>query len=167
MSPAAFTGERLHAGRELFRVDLARHRAAYRFAMEQAANSHVLDLGCGSGYGTAELAEAASLVVGVDRSAPDASARRGSARYVRADLNAIPLVPALFIVLYGVALDVCNRAAIEGLLERGHERITLVTDATRPIRAERAEALLAGWRDRGIELATTAEVLGGIASGAT
>jgi SAM-dependent methyltransferase len=96
MSDAAFTGERLHAGRELFRVDLARHRAAYRFAMEQAAKSHVLDLGCGSGYGTAELAEVTSSIVGIDRSAPDASARKGPARYVRADLNAIPLVPACF-----------------------------------------------------------------------
>jgi 2-polyprenyl-3-methyl-5-hydroxy-6-metoxy-1,4-benzoquinol methylase len=96
MSDAAFTGERLHAGRELFQVDLARHRAAYRFATEQAANSHVLDLGCGSGYGTAELAEATSSVVGIDRVAPDASARKGSARYVRADLNAIPLASACF-----------------------------------------------------------------------
>jgi SAM-dependent methyltransferase len=96
MSGSAFTGERLHAGRELFRVDLARHRAAYRFAMAQAANSHVLDLGCGSGYGTTELAEVTSFVVGIDRSAPDASARKGSARYVRADLNAIPLAPACF-----------------------------------------------------------------------
>jgi 2-polyprenyl-3-methyl-5-hydroxy-6-metoxy-1,4-benzoquinol methylase len=96
MSDAAFTGERLHDGSELFRVDLARHHAAYRFAMEKAANSRVLDLGCGSGYGTAELAEATSSVIGLDRVAPDPSARGGSARYVRADLNDIPLASASF-----------------------------------------------------------------------
>ncbi len=75
--------------------------------------------------------------------------------------NTEPLVAALapeHIVLYGVALDVCNKAAVEGLLERGYTNLTVVTDATKPIRAEAAEDLLASWRKRGATLATTAEV---------
>ncbi len=96
MSESTFTGERLHEGNKLFGVDLARHRAAYRFAMERGASARVLDLGCGSGYGTAELAASVSSVVGVDRIAPDASARKGPARYVRADLNGLPLASACF-----------------------------------------------------------------------
>jgi len=63
------------------------------------------------------------------------------------------------IVLYGVALDVCVEHAVEGLWRRGHRDLTLVTDATRPIDADRGESLLQDWRGRGVELATTDEVL--------
>ena len=73
MKPRRFTGERLHAGDELFAVDLARHRAAYRYARAQIRAGRALDLGSGSGHGTAELGGAGAIVVGVDRVAPDAA----------------------------------------------------------------------------------------------
>ena len=95
-SAARFTGERLHADGELFRADLARHRAAYRFAIPHCDGGRVLDLGCGSGYGAAELAEAARLVVGIDRISPDAASRRDTTRYVRADIERPPLTAAAF-----------------------------------------------------------------------
>ncbi len=63
------------------------------------------------------------------------------------------------IVVYGVALDVCNRYAIDGLLTRGFAGIELVTDATKPIHAEDAAALLAGWEARGVKLTTTEMVV--------
>lgn len=63
------------------------------------------------------------------------------------------------IVVYGVALDVCNRAAIEGMLARGYRSITAVTDATRPIRAAAETRLLADWADRGVTLRTTNDLL--------
>lgn len=63
------------------------------------------------------------------------------------------------IVLYGVALDICNRYAIEGLLERGYERIDLVTDATKPIDANLADRLLQDWRQRGVGELTTGALL--------
>jgi SAM-dependent methyltransferase len=51
----------------------------------------VLDLGCGSGYGTASLAQESAPVAGLDRVPPDAANRRGGGRFVRADLDgAIP-----------------------------------------------------------------------------
>ncbi|MGH9379103.1 MAG: cysteine hydrolase family protein [Thermoanaerobaculia bacterium] len=81
--------------------------------------------------------------------------------------NTEPLVRALNperIVVYGVALDVCNWFAIEGLLARGLGELTLVTDATKPIHADRAEELLASWRSRGVELTTTEAVLRVVAS---
>ena len=66
------------------------------------------------------------------------------------------------IVLYGVALDVCNRHAIEGLLRhRPSARIHLVTDATRAIRPENTAALLSDWERRGVNLVTSADVLSG------
>jgi 2-polyprenyl-3-methyl-5-hydroxy-6-metoxy-1,4-benzoquinol methylase len=96
MSDAVFTGERLHEGSELFAVDLARHRAAYELARERATRGWVLDLGCGSGYGTASLAEGSARVAGIDRVAPDAASRRGKGLFVRAALEALPFPDRTF-----------------------------------------------------------------------
>jgi SAM-dependent methyltransferase len=96
VSDVAFTGERLHEGSQLFGVDLARHRAAYRYAMEQARQERVLDLGCGSGYGAAELSAGGLHIVGIDRVPPDRANRGGRARFVRGDLRSLPLRDACF-----------------------------------------------------------------------
>jgi SAM-dependent methyltransferase len=125
MRNPTFTGERLHPGSDLFAVDLVRHSAAYRFAMGLARDKRVLDLGSGSGYGTAELASVSPFVVGVDRIAPDPSARSGPVRYVRADLAHLPLLPASFDLV--VSLQVIEHledpteylAGIAGLLRPG------------------------------------------------
>ena len=45
---------------------VALHRKRYEFALPLCDGKHVLDAGCGVGYGTALLAEAARRVVGVD-----------------------------------------------------------------------------------------------------
>lgn len=42
------------------------HVATYRFAEQYTRGKRVLDYGCGSGYGSAEIAETANDVVGVD-----------------------------------------------------------------------------------------------------
>ncbi len=64
------------------------------------------------------------------------------------------------IVLYGVALDVCDKAAIEGLLERRpHTRLFAVTDAMKPIDKDVAEHLLREWGDEGVRLVKTKEVV--------
>jgi nicotinamidase/pyrazinamidase len=66
------------------------------------------------------------------------------------------------IVLYGVALDVCNRHAIEGLLQRRpRTRLFAVTDAMKPIDPSAAEHLLEEWAGRGVRLVTTEEVVDG------
>ena len=78
--------------------------------------------------------------------------------------NLLPAVDALElerIVLYGVALDVCDRYAIEGLLRlRPEIELTLVTDAVRAIDPAAGTALLEDWRRRGVRLAGNADVLG-------
>ena len=67
---AEFTGERLIPGQ--VDVDLLNeHMARYTFAVRLARGKRVLDLGCGAGYGAAELARVADRVTGVDV-APDA-----------------------------------------------------------------------------------------------
>jgi nicotinamidase/pyrazinamidase len=78
--------------------------------------------------------------------------------------NLLPVLDALAptrIILYGVALDVCDKYAIEGLLRhRSGIPITLVTDATRAIHGDAVSGLLADWQRRGVTLATSAEVTG-------
>ena len=91
MSRARFTGERLHDDLPLFGVDLARHQAAYEFAAARFVGARVLDLGCGSGAGTALLARAGAHAIGIDRVAPDAASRRTTAAFCLADLSALPL----------------------------------------------------------------------------
>lgn len=77
--------------------------------------------------------------------------------------NVLPVLDALApasIVLYGVALDVCDRYAVEGLLRhRPGIRLALVTDAVRAIHPEAGAALLRQWAGQGVSLVTSTEVL--------
>jgi SAM-dependent methyltransferase len=62
---AEFTGERLIPGE--VDIDLLNeHMARYHFAVRLARGKRVLDAGCGAGYGSAELADAAASVTGID-----------------------------------------------------------------------------------------------------
>lgn len=56
----------------------------------------MLDLGCGSGYGTASLARSHPRVVGLDRIRPDRASREGAGRFVRARLEGIPFAGRSF-----------------------------------------------------------------------
>ena len=62
---AEFTGERLIPGQ--VDIDLFNeHMARYTFAARLARGKRVLDAGCGAGYGSAELAQVAERVTGID-----------------------------------------------------------------------------------------------------
>jgi len=64
------------------------------------------------------------------------------------------------IVLYGVATDVCDKAAVEGLLERlPHARLFVVTDAVKGIDKDASAQLLKDWGDEGVRLIKTKEVV--------
>lgn len=66
------------------------------------------------------------------------------------------------VVLYGVALDVCDKYAIEGLLQRRPQsRIFAVTDAMKAIDTDAAEHLLKEWGEEGVRLVRTEEVIDG------
>ncbi len=56
----------------------------------------MLDLGCGSGYGTASLARSRPCVVGLDRIRPDRESRAGGGHFVRARLEGIPFAKRSF-----------------------------------------------------------------------
>jgi SAM-dependent methyltransferase len=56
------------------------HMASYRFAAPYTKGREVLDYGCGSGYGCAEIAVDAARVVGVDVSAEAIEHARGNFR---------------------------------------------------------------------------------------
>jgi len=61
------------------------------------------------------------------------------------------------IVVFGVATDVCDDAAIRGFLEL-QRKVTFVEDAARGLDESRVAACTAAWRDAGVEF-TTAEVV--------
>ena len=75
--------------------------------------------------------------------------------------NAEPLLEALDpdeIVLFGVATDVCDDAAIRGFLLRGR-KVRFVEDAARALDPEREARCLAFWREGGVEFGTVDEVV--------
>ena len=75
--------------------------------------------------------------------------------------NTDPLLDTLDpdeIVVFGVATDVCDDAAIRGFLTRGR-RVRFVEDAARGLDAARTGAALAAWRKGGVEFTTADEVV--------
>ena len=95
-----FTGERVIPGE--VNDDLwAEHIARYAFAARFARNDRILDIGCGTGYGTNELADRAGPVIGIDI-APDAVAyarthySAANIHVVAASATALPFVDNSF-----------------------------------------------------------------------
>src|SRR5206468_6362197 len=75
--------------------------------------------------------------------------------------NADPLLEALDpdeIVVFGVATDVCNDAAIRGFLLRGR-KVRFVEDAARGLDEERVAAATGAWRHAGVAFTTADELL--------
>ena len=62
------------------------------------------------------------------------------------------------IVVFGVATDVCDDAAILGFLQRGR-RVRFVEDASRGLDEARVAACTAVWRERGVAFTTVEEVV--------
>jgi SAM-dependent methyltransferase len=95
-----FTGERVIPAR--VDVDLwNEHLARYAFAARLAAGKRILDAGCGTGYGSAELAQRALSVTGLDI-APEAIAyarehyAAANVRFLEGSCSAMPLADAAF-----------------------------------------------------------------------
>jgi len=75
--------------------------------------------------------------------------------------NADPLLAALDpseIIVFGVATDVCDDAAILGFLQRGR-RVLFVEDAASGLDEARIAACTAVWRTRGVEFTTVDEAI--------
>jgi nicotinamidase/pyrazinamidase len=65
------------------------------------------------------------------------------------------------VIVFGVATDVCDHAAVMGLLERGR-RVAFVEDASRGLSEERVGACLAQWAEAGVRLVTTDDVVAAV-----
>lgn len=95
-----FTGERVIPGE--VNDDLwAEHTARYAFAQRYARGGRLLDLGCGTGYGVAEMARHSDLAIGIDSSA-DAVAygvrnyARAKTHFLQASADALPFADHSF-----------------------------------------------------------------------
>lgn len=93
-----FTGERVIPGQ----VDddlWNEHFARYAFARRLAKRKRVLDAGCGSGYGSAELARSAAFVLAADISSEAVAHARGhfilpNLQFLQASCTQLPLADA-------------------------------------------------------------------------
>lgn len=61
------------------------------------------------------------------------------------------------VILFGVATDVCDDAAIRGLVARGR-KVTFVADAARGLDEARTAACLAAWREAGVRFSSAADL---------
>lgn len=95
--PEPFTGERLTTavGGQV----QIEHYHRYLFARSLVAGLDVLDVASGEGYGSAQLAQVARSVIGVEYSAPTvrgaaSNFARANLRFLQADARALPFVDA-------------------------------------------------------------------------
>ena len=96
-NPEPFTGERLTSA--LDGQTQIEHYHRYLFARSLCAGLDVLDVASGEGYGSAQLAQVARSVVGVEYSeatarSAGANFRRDNLRFVQGDARALPLAGA-------------------------------------------------------------------------
>jgi nicotinamidase/pyrazinamidase len=62
------------------------------------------------------------------------------------------------IIVFGVATDVCDDAAIRGFLQRGR-RVVFVEDAAKGLDEKRTSACTSAWREQGVAFSTAEEVI--------
>jgi nicotinamidase/pyrazinamidase len=66
------------------------------------------------------------------------------------------------VVVFGVATDVCDDAAIRGFLDRGR-KVRFVADAARGLDEGRVTQCTSAWRERGVEFTTVDAVVSSLA----
>jgi 2-polyprenyl-3-methyl-5-hydroxy-6-metoxy-1,4-benzoquinol methylase len=131
------TGERILPTRE-GEVSLvySRHRFAYEYVSQFVGNKTVLDVGCGTGYGCAILAEKAESVYGIDRSEEAIAYCRSNyaapnITFVVADVAAVSLGKKFDIaVTFQVIEHMRDTAAFIELLKRTVKRNGMIVIST-------------------------------------
>ena len=76
--------------------------------------------------------------------------------------NVLPVLDVIKphrVILFGVALDVCNAYAIEGFLKLQIPHIYLISDAVKAIDEKKGEQLIKSWVNKGVVVKTTKEII--------
>jgi SAM-dependent methyltransferase len=93
-----FTGERVIPGQ--VNDDLwAEHTARYAFALRYAHGGRALDIGCGTGYGLAEIAANVERAIGIDAATEAVAYARGhypAATFLQASAESLPFADSAF-----------------------------------------------------------------------
>ncbi len=100
LAPSSLTGaliaERMMPGTDVDAISLAYHLYRYVWALPRVSGKRVVDLGCGTGYGSYLLSWAAAEVTGVDLSEQALTFARShyaGVRYEKADLTEVATLP--------------------------------------------------------------------------
>jgi len=75
--------------------------------------------------------------------------------------HVLELLDPAEVILFGVATDVCNDAAVRGLVARGRS-VTFVEEASRGLDEARTRSCMAWWREAGVRFASLEEVVAGL-----
>jgi ubiquinone/menaquinone biosynthesis C-methylase UbiE len=124
-----FTGERVVPGQ--VNDDLwAEHISRYAFAARGAAGASVLDIGCGTGYGTSDLAQSAHWAVGIDIAVEAITYGRAhfgqpNLSFIAASATALPFADSTFDLVTGFEV-----------IEHLSEWRSLLAEARRVLRPE-------------------------------
>jgi len=105
------------------------HVASYRFVMDYARGRDVLDLGCGSGYGAAMVADVAANVVAVDVS--EDAIRFASEHHAKPNLSHHTIRPDTRLPFENGAFDVVLSFQV---IEHVHDDVAYVAEALRVLR---------------------------------
>jgi nicotinamidase-related amidase len=71
----------------------------------------------------------------------------------------VELLKPKAVVVFGVALDLCVKQLVEGLIKMGGIKVYLLRDAVKGIGVESDDDVLEEFRKKGVEIITLAELL--------
>jgi RNA polymerase sigma-70 factor (ECF subfamily) len=157
---SAWNREQIAEGQAIVRACLRRNQPG-PYQIQAAINAVHSDAAAASETGWTQIVRLYDQLLALTPSPVIALNRAVAVGEVEGPGTALALLDALDpaeIVVFGVATDVCDDAAIRGFLQRGR-RVSFVEDAARGLDEERVAAATKLWREAGVAFTTADEVV--------